>query len=349
MAKAIVSTVLLLFSAVAAFSQSVRDQATELLSRAEKTSLQLPADGTSPYHERVKFAFPESPDDIKGQIVKDYLSGHQWRERVELGNYQRITVRNGGQSGEFRSASFDPLWLDTLRRSLPPVVIRFEHNDKVHKVITRIINGVANKCIEYESRPEGSHEENELCASEVDGTLTSLQQRIVEGACLFGCRTETKWSDYSPFGGHFYPRHVRITKYSSIVADVEFAAASDLNPDTFRIPGNLEIRKACDKTSPPMRLRGDLPSYPHRMNEWLFEGSVAVQARIGVDGRVQEAQIANPRQGPRGFPGLTPSLDGQDVYSVILEAVRKWVFEPAKCDGLPMVDNTLITFRVDVR
>ena len=31
------------------------------------------------------------------------------------------------------------------------------------------------------------------------------------------------------------------------------------------------------------------------------------------------------------------------------DAVRKWVFEPAKCDGVPMVENTLITFQAEVR
>ena len=349
MAKTILATVVLVFCVVAALGQSVRDKAAELLLQTENTSLQFPTDGSSPYHERVKFTLAGFPPDIKGQIIKDYLSSEQWRERGELGDYQRITVRSGRQLGEFRSAAFEPLWMEPLRRSLPPVVMRLGPNDKVKRITHRPINGVANNCIEYETRQERSRQENEACVNEADGTLTSLRQRIIEGACVLGCRTETEWSDYSSFGGKLYPRHVRITKVRSIDADVEFSAGSDLTSSSFRIPANLEIKKACDKISPPMRLQGEPPSYPHRMNEWGFEGPVAVQARIGVDGRVQEAKVANPHGGPQGLPGVTPGWDGRDVDAAIVDAVRKWVFEPAKCDGVPMVENTLITFQAEIR
>jgi len=348
MAKTVLSTIFILFCVIAAFGQSVRDIAAELLLQTENTSLKFPTDGSFPYHERVKFTSTGSPPDIKGQIIKDYLSSEQWRERSELFDYQRITVRSGRQVGEFRSAAFEPLSMELFRHSLPPVVMRLERTDKVKRITNRSINGKANKCIEYETRQERSLQENEVCVNEADGTLTSLRQHIIKGACVLGCRTETEWSDYSSFGGKLYPRHVRITKYRSVDAEVEFSAGSDLSSSSFRIPTNFEIRTACDKISPPMRLQGEPPVYPHRMNEWLFEGSIVVQARIGVDGRVQEARVA-PHGKPQGLPGVTPALDGSDVDNAIVDAVRKWVFEPAKCDGVPMVENTLITFQAAVQ
>jgi hypothetical protein len=109
MIKGIVSTVLLLFSAVAAFSQSVRDQATELLLRAEKVSLQFPTDGSSPYHERVKFTlsgFP--PGDIQGQIIKDYLSSEQWRQRDELGTTSGSQCAAVGKLANFGALHSNP-------------------------------------------------------------------------------------------------------------------------------------------------------------------------------------------------------------------------------------------------
>jgi hypothetical protein len=340
-----------LFSALAAgVGQSARDEAAQLLLRAENAGLQLSNDRSSPYHERVMFTLVGTPPgDLKGQIIKDYLSSSEWRERSELGDYKRVTVRSGQQLGEFRSAAFEPLWMEPLRRSLPPVVMHLDGTERIKKITTRTISGVANKCIEYETRKEGNRQENELCINEAAGTLTILRERILEGACVLGCKTETEWSDYKPFNGKLYPRHVRITKYRFIDADVEFSSGSDLTPSSFRIPRNLEVRKACDTTSPPTRLNGELPNYPHRMNEWLFEGSVVVQARIGVDGRVQEAQIANQHSQVQGITGVTPGIDGRDLDAAVLDAVRKWVFEPAKCDGAPMVENTLITFRAEIR
>jgi hypothetical protein len=50
-----------------------------------------------------------------------------------------------------------------------------------------------------------------------------------------------------------------------------------------------------------------------------------------------------------GVPGLSPALEGRDVDNAVIEAVRKWVFEPAKCDGVPMVQNILIPFEAEVR
>jgi TonB family protein len=345
MARALVTTVFLLVCIVAAFGQSVRSEAAALLLRAEKAALHSPTDASSPYHERVKFTLSGG---MKGQIIKDYLSGEQWRERYELGDYLRITVRNGQQLGEFRSAAFEPIRIDLLRGSLPPVVIGFESGDKIKKITGRTVHGVAGKCVEYESVRGRNREEKEVCVSLVDGTLTSLRQRTTEGVCVLGCRTETEWSDYASFGDKLYPRHIVVNKAGIIEADIEFTAGNDLNPAIFQIPSKLEIRKACDQISPPVRVEGEFPTYPHRMNELLFEGTVAVQVRIGVDGRVQEAQIVNPRH-IVGLPGVAPALEGRDVDNAVIEAVRKWVFEPAKCDGVPMVQNILIPFKAEVR
>jgi hypothetical protein len=293
MAKTILSTVfLLLLCVVAAFGQSVRDEAAALLLRAEKTALNSPDGAPSPYHERVRFTLSGG---MKGQISKDYLSGEQWRERDELKDYLRVTVRNGQQIGEFRSAAFEPIRIDQLRGSLPPVVIRFEDGGKIKKITGRTVHGVAGKCVEYESVRGRNREEKEVCVSLVDGTLTSLRQRTTKGVCVLGCIRETEWSDYSSFGDKLYPRHIVVNKARIIEADIEFTAGNDLNPAIFQIPSKLEIRKACDQISPPVRVQGEFPTYPHRMNALLFEGTVAVQARIGVDRRVQEARIVNPR------------------------------------------------------
>jgi hypothetical protein len=347
MVKTSVTIVLVFACAVALLAQSVRDEAAALVLRAEKTVPFSANQPSFPYHERVKFTLSAVPREIEGEFIKDYLSRDRWREKYKLGEYLRITVRNGQQLGDYRSAAFEPLWIDELRRSLPPVSTSFEHSDRVSKIAARTIHGVPNRCIEYEISRERSSQKNELCVSVSDGTPTSLRQHILVGACVIGCDTETEWSDYSSIGDKLYPRHLRLSKRRTVIkADIELVAGDDLNPAVFQIPSNLEIRKACDKITPPVRAQGNLPRYPHRINEFLFEGTVAVQARIGVDGRVQEARIASPR---RVLAGVAPALEGRDVENAVLEAVRGWVFEPARCDGIPMVENTLITFEAEIR
>jgi len=85
------------------------------------------------------------------------------------------------------------------------------------------------------------------------------------------------------------------------------------------------------------------------MNEFLYEGTVLVQARIGVDGHVQDAEVATLRPGRKPSYGDYPALQGRDIDEAIKKAIQSWVFEPAKCDGLPIVKNILIPFKAEVR
>jgi len=52
---------------------------------------------------------------------------------------------------------------------------------------------------------------------------------------------------------------------------------------------------------------------------------VVVEVRVGVEGKVDAAQIIE--------------TGGSDLDLMVLDAVKKWEFEPAKCDGDPVSDK----------
>jgi protein TonB len=62
-----------------------------------------------------------------------------------------------------------------------------------------------------------------------------------------------------------------------------------------------------------------------------YKGIVIVDVKIGTDGHVEKAGIAQT---------VHPDLD-----QAALDAVKQWVYEPAKCDG-----ETVVAFtKVDVK
>lgn len=346
-----ITAILVFFTAVTACAQSLRNDAIAMLQTAEKTALYTPDGASPPYHERVSFTVAGNPE-MQGRFIKDYLSDKQWRERYELGDFLRVQVRNGSQVGEFRSAAFEPIRTDQVRRSLPPVVIRLASNNGVKKIANKSVDGVDVQCVEYETSGGNIREEDEFCISRTDGTPVRLRQHTMDGPCVFGCgMRETEWSGYVAFGDKRYPKHVVVNYKGHKIIDavVEVTPGTDLGPSSFEIPKELETRRACNQTTPPVRIKGDPPHYPHRMNEFMFEGTVVVQARIGIDGHVQDAQVADLGFAPKGPTGTYPAPEGREVTEVLTEEIRKWVFEPAKCDGLPTVQNILIPFKTEVR
>jgi hypothetical protein len=139
-----------------------------------------------------------------------------------------------------------------------------------------------------------------------------------------------------------------------IRADVVFSEGKDLIPAAFDIPGDFETRRACNHVSPPVRIKGRSPDYPRRVGQWAFLGRILVQAKIGVDGKVEDAQaVRNPSYAIQpGPPGPLQSDDTRkafiDVEKAFLDVVEKWTFEPAKCDEAPVVENILIPFETEL-
>lgn len=80
----------------------------------------------------------------------------------------------------------------------------------------------------------------------------------------------------------------------------------------------------------PQVLLGPEPLYPPFAREAQIEGLVVVRARVGRDGRVEEADVVRS----------VPLLD-----ATALEAVRRWTFHPARVEGRPVAVWILIPFR----
>jgi protein TonB len=81
------------------------------------------------------------------------------------------------------------------------------------------------------------------------------------------------------------------------------------------------------------------PAYPAASIRFGEEGTVTVEVRVGIDGRVREARLLKSSGHPR--------LDA----AALEEARRVWRLRPARADGVPVEDwyAVRVSFRLDRR
>jgi periplasmic protein TonB len=84
---------------------------------------------------------------------------------------------------------------------------------------------------------------------------------------------------------------------------------------------------------PPKKIRDVPPRYPVVAQQARIEGTVIIEAVIGVDGHVQSARSLR----------RTPFLE-----DAALEAVRQWVFTPTRLNGeaVPVVMTVTVSFQL---
>ena len=314
-----ISLLLLAIAPAVAASSSpdeLRAKANALLVGAQKAAVFAPDVDRAPYHEQVSFVFHGLVHgDERGTFVNDYVSKEQWRWKWEIPDYQEINVRNGKQIGESETAEFEPVRILQLRWALPPFWVVLDASDLVKKIELENVNGQEAQCVKFETVRGHNRESREICLNAANSTpLRWFEQGPEENR-------EFEWTDYVPFRKGFYPRHlvVKDRGTKTIEADIEFQEPHQLPPNAFQIPSGMRIRKACDHFVEAVVTRREDPVYPMRIGRRNVGGDVVLEVKVSAEGKVDAAQITQ--------------TGGEDLDVAAMDAVKKWAFEPAKCDG----------------
>jgi periplasmic protein TonB len=97
-----------------------------------------------------------------------------------------------------------------------------------------------------------------------------------------------------------------------------------------QVNGSGEVGKAAAPSAPlrlgpgiepPVKIKDVKPIYPQEALASRLRGTVVIEATIGIDGKVHDARVV------RSIAGLDQAA---------LDAVRQWVFEPARLNGVPV-------------
>lgn len=102
---------------------------------------------------------------------------------------------------------------------------------------------------------------------------------------------------------------VRITKDSAAAWDPSVHA---------RVVADMADGQASSALQPPTRVAYRIPSYPKAAAKTGLQGLVAVEARVGVNGKIQE---------------FTVEKGHAQLVEAVKAAVSKWRYKPLKLDG----------------
>jgi len=83
------------------------------------------------------------------------------------------------------------------------------------------------------------------------------------------------------------------------------------------------LQSIADVDREPVSINRVLPGYTARARAFRHEGTITLTVLVDENGRVEDARVIQ-------------GIEGSDLDDAALKAVRKWTFEPAMKDGVPV-------------
>jgi len=255
----------------------------------------------------------------------------QWKEEIHLPGYTETQVGGKGTVWILRSTDFYPRRIHDLHTALgfgtegsggSLVQSSVTAKDKVKKVHRRKEHGEALTCVEYENEvksPLG------ICVNESTNTL-------VRGSSYVD-------KDLQPVGGgKVYPRFLSFVEDGKTLAKAnvtEITTPAQFPPSWFSPPAGVSPQAGCMNPTPPRLIKRLVPQYPESARQRHVQGTVALDARIGIDGI--------PRLGDVVVHS-SPDLERSSVI-----ALKEWRYEPATCNGKQVEVETVVKVNYSLR
>lgn len=245
----------------------------------------------------------------EGSFTRVVIQGTGRRDETTFGNYHVIDVWTRGRLATSRKREVAPPEVATLMRVTPIYMVRFDHEDVIHSITDRNINGRAARCIAFDTVAGQKTQNNELCVDAANGTLllSKIGNETIEN------------SDYFPFAEVLMPG--RISYSYGGVRKLEISQTmtplTEATANVLAAPPDAQIRTLCTTFR---RAFGEQMPQPKPGNGGsTFE--VVLRGMIGIDGRVRDAVVQ--------------SSERSDLEPEALALIQQWVFTPAMCNGHP--------------
>jgi hypothetical protein len=255
----------------------------------------------------------------------------QWREEIHFPGYTELQVGGKGTVWVQRSTDFYPLRIYNLHAVLgfgsgtpgwgtsssSLVQSDLSAKDKVKKIHQRKQHGETQTCIEYEDELKRSLE---TCVDESTNTVSRTSLSFAD-------------RDVQPVGGgKLYPRFLSFVEFGKTLATAsvtEFTTPAQFSPNSFTPLAGVSPKAGCMNPTPPRLVQRLVPQYPDSAKRDYVQGTVAVDAWIGVDGIPKIGEVVGHAR---------PDLEGSSIT-----ALKGWRYEPATCNGKPVEVETVLT------
>jgi TonB family protein len=318
----------LLLLAGASYRANDKAAGKELLEKARKVS-DIRAEGAATFRMEGTFRISskKGEKEIEGRYTEIWVSKTKWRREAQTGSSHNVEIGAPGKKWLADSGT------ERLSPALSPRLTLFPElfsrdAPEVTRVSDRQIDSLKMTCIESKSQWSKGIDcvdpgNNVLLVHE---TSSRSNWTASHHSCIY--------REYEKFGDHLFPRSVRCVNDPG--DDVELTIsklAAEASPEEglFTKPqGASEIGNCRGVVKAPHAEYSPDPNYPDRHKENM---TVVMWTIIGVDGNPQALRVVGS--------------GGKDFDQPALEAVRKWRFKPATCDGLPVAVqiNVEVTFR----
>jgi TonB family protein len=305
-----------------AFSQDVkvREQAEHLLERANAVS----SSPHLPNLERIDtFRIFEDRAVKEGSFTRVVVQGTGRRDEYTYGDYHLLNVWTQKQVAVVGSSRLLPPELVNVMRLTPINLVRFDGEDVIHAITERDVNGVAARCIGFDTVKGERADHNELCVDAANGTLVleRLGNEVIEN------------SEFFPFAGALMPGKISYTVggVRTIEITQTMAPLTDADPNVLVAPQNAQIHGICTTYQRPFGVSMPQP----KAGNGAGTVDIVVRGQVGVDGKMRDLAVQSSER---------PELNAE-----ALAQAQQWTFTPAMCNGQPDVHEAAITLHFQGR
>lgn len=285
-----------------------------LIQRASQLS-DIRRNSATPF--RLRASFKQLEDRVsatEGSYSEMWFAPRQWRRDIAFGDFTRTEVDDKGNrwvdgADEFPGRAGEIAGLLDVTNIYSPVM-------KVEPVRDADVQGTKAQCVDTK---EGDGRSNVLCFDAGTGALL-LKKSWEEHAGRRAAYT-CQYQQYEKFGDRIFPQlvvceedgqrklEVRVLELSAVLApDLSVLSPAPPQSTNPACPGVLKPSEAIRKAT---------PLYPRE--EPQKSASVTVGLTVEADGKASDIRIVHSA--------------GKAFDRSALDAVKRWVFEPATCDG----------------
>lgn len=321
---------LVLLCSLPSAAENKQEQGEKLIQRAEQLSDIRSPDAPA---FRLKSTFKELGSDApgtEGTYTETWVSRGRWRRETILGDFHRTEVGGAKSRWILDSVPEIPGKTGDLAMLMHIVVLN-QQPIKVAAIRDQTLQGSEARCVYLKPNDVGTET---LCIDAQRGVLLLSKLptlRMGRKSDEYSCQ----YSEYEQFEGRMYPREIQCTggNHPGIeVRVLELSRVSLADTALFEPPvGAKELTNCPGKMRPPKLLHAFDAEYPKDENQpsspevlWII---------VGADGKPRDLRVAH-------------SI-GRAFDKPALEAVGRWVFKPATCDGDPasIPINVEVNFR----
>jgi TonB family protein len=312
------------------FAGKKEDEGKALLDRAKQLS-DIRAEGAPAFRLKASFKVIREDSTItEGTYTETWVSPGQWRTETILGNFRGTEVANGKKLWILNSTSSAPLGMGEVGFRMAG--LKFSSDFwKPAKIEDRDIQ-IAVRCVYTKLDPTVG--KSALCFDKSTGTVAAkvvpldVQGRRVDNRC--------EYRDYQNFGEKMFPGVIRCFEGPRPTFEetlLELSAEPSRDPELFApLVGGTESVNCQGVPKPPTAVYTPEPEYPSgRKNP---KNPVVLSLIVDAGGKTHDLRVV--RSADAAFDNAA------------MEAVRRWRFKPATCEGetIATTINVDITFRV---